>query len=179
MPKKRKRRGSFEEHYFFCRRCYFVDKGSNAKQYKGRIYRVDDDPNNDQFVCKGLTTHLSSPRHSDSCGMYYTEKNLHNFRLSLVKYQHQPYPTTRTQTVSNIGVYHMPVPPSASSGTNVSRVKALNQQVLYNSTRQMLDGSIIRAALSNPAANNDIPTDHDDDVSDDGFFFSDEILTYT
>jgi len=36
----------------------------------------------------------------------------------------------------------------------------------------MLDGSIIRAALSNPAANNDIPTDHDDDVSDDGFSFS-------
>ena len=139
MPKKRK--GPYDTHRFFCRRCFFVNKINRKVPFVGKFYH-----NSKKYVCGGLNSHLTSNCFK-KCGDYYQTHGLLGFEQSLIQYQVQPDTSTRNHSASEIGVtpqsYSVPLGPSA---INTSR--NINDQVLYNVLWPSLDQSVINISLS-------------------------------
>ena len=133
---------------FFCRHCYFKDKVN--KIYKG--YRYLDEPRD--CISKGLRSHIGSDNYFKTCGEYYAANKIRNFQTSLIQYKKQSYPARRNFNSSDIGVTRRPYCFTAS-GSRCDIHRSLNNQVLFDSSRPVLDSSVIESVL--PKQLNDLP----------------------
>ena len=166
MPKKKpSTKRSTVPCQFFCRHCYFKDKVN--KIYNG--YRYLD--GSCEYVSKGLRSHIGSDKYYRTCGVYYAANKIRNFKTSLIQYQKQSYPARRKFKSSEIGVtrrHHC----STVRGSRSDIHRSLNNQVLFDSTRPLLDSSVIESLLPKQANDLSRPIPVDDnavlDLSDDG-----------